>query len=70
MSRRVWRGPAANEFEDQVRTYAGRVNQQAQSLNAVAADFDRLAGRKESEAGDMRTRAALMETTDPVGGVI
>jgi hypothetical protein len=54
-------GPAANEFENQVRVYASRVNEQARVLDTVAADFDRMAGQKQREAAGLRAQAAAME---------
>ena len=70
MSQRVWQGPAAVDFENQVRAHAQRVNQQAQVLRAAAVDFDRDAGRKEQEAIRLRAQATAMEMVGAPGGVM
>jgi len=70
ISQRVWRGPAAIEFENQVRVHAGRVNEQAQLLESVAADFDRIAGKKEQEDRQLRAQADALEPIVVPGGVM
>lgn len=70
MSQRVWRGPAAEEFENQVRAHAYRVNQQAEMLGEVAAGFDRSAEDKKREAARLRAQAAAIESASPVRGMV
>ena len=70
MSQRVWRGPAADEFEHCVRIHSGRVNEQAKVLQSAAVDFDRSAGHKEREAIRLRAQASAMETIAAPSGVI
>ncbi|MDJ0664784.1 MAG: hypothetical protein QNJ75_09500 [Acidimicrobiia bacterium] len=70
MSQRVWRGPAADEFEKQVRVHAGRVNEQARALSGVATDFDRMAGQKKREAVRLQAQAAAIEEAAGTGAVM
>lgn len=70
ISQRVWKGPAADEFESQARARAGRVNEQARVLSAVAGDFDRIAGQKQQEAVRLRTEAAAIESVTGPGEVM
>ena len=48
ISQRAWKGPAANEFENQVRAHSARVNDQARVLRSIAAGFDQSAERLHS----------------------
>ncbi len=70
ISQRVWTGPAADDFERQVRIQAGRVNEQAQALGRVAVDFDRMAGQKRREADRLQSQAAAIEGASGTGVVM
>jgi len=61
MSQRVWTGPAAEDFESQVRTQSGILNEEADRLIDLAGDLERRAAGLRAEAADLRVRAANAE---------
>jgi uncharacterized protein YukE len=72
MSQRVWAGPAANDFENEVLTYARRLNAAVLLLRQIAGDFDRQAEVNRREAVLLRARAVAGEmaaATSAVPGV-
>jgi hypothetical protein len=72
MSQRVWAGPAANDFENKVRTYALRLNAAVRLLWQIAGDFEKQAEVNRREAVLLRARAAAAEmavATSAVPGV-
>lgn len=70
MSQRVWAGPAATEFEGQVRAHIGRLNQQADVLDRIAGDFETAATARLREAADLRSSAAVLAASVSPGGVM
>jgi hypothetical protein len=67
LSQRVWVGPAATDFESQVKAHALRLDGEADKLVAVAADFDRQAAGGRREAARLRAQAEAADLV--VGGV-
>lgn len=61
ISQRVWVGPAASDFEEKSRVHAQQVDDQADRLNRIAAEFDDQAGRFRREAAALRREADVSE---------
>lgn len=61
ISQRVWAGPAADEFETQVRLYSHQVNEQSAQLTRIAAGFDDEAARLRRETEMLRAEASAAE---------
>jgi hypothetical protein len=61
MSRRVWAGPAATEFEHDVAIHDRTLGREADLIETVAADFEQLARRQRAEAAELRRRAEEAE---------
>lgn len=61
ISQRVWVGPAATDFEDQVRAQSARLDEEAGRLRQVAAELERRAGSERRAAADLRAQAAAAE---------
>jgi len=61
MSQRVWTGPAAEDFERQVRVQGGLLEEEADRLLSVASDLERRAIGLRAEVADLRVRAANAE---------
>ena len=61
ISQRVWTGPAADDFETQVRSYSHQVNEQSAQLTRIAAGFDDEAARLRRESGMLRAQASVAE---------
>ena len=75
MSGRVWVGPAAQDFESDVRRHGGMVDDQASRLTAIAGEFDRRAADARRTAATLDAQATAAElavagTGVSVGGVV
>ena len=67
MSQRVWVGPAADNFEAEVRAHTARLDAEAHRLRAVASSLDRKADAARREADEFRRRALSAETAAVAG---
>lgn len=76
MSQRIWVGPAAQDFQSEVRRHGGEINDQARRLVAIAAELDRTASIDRNTAHSLDTQAAAAEAAEaagagaPVAGVV
>ncbi|MCP3993810.1 MAG: hypothetical protein GY722_01925 [bacterium] len=71
MSRRVWVGPAAEDFESTVRANTVILDQEAQRLCDIAGGLERRARFARGEAAELRARAAAIQVVTAVGpGVV
>jgi len=74
ISQRVWTGPAAQDFEANVRWYSSIVSQQARELGRIAHDLRRQAVVARGEAAVLRARAlaadAAVAVANSVSGVV
>lgn len=61
MSRRAWIGPAADDFEANVRKSSRQIDEQAQRLGDVALTLHAEAARLRREAGSLRRRASAID---------
>ncbi len=69
MSQRAWVGPAAEDFEAAVRVHSQRIDEQADRLGQVAAQFLAAAAALRREAGVLRRQALEMESAASAAGV-
>lgn len=67
MSRQVWVGPAAQEFESQVRRYGGIVDTQAARLEDIAGELARRAIAARHSAAGLDAQAAAAEAAAAAG---
>ena len=61
LSARVWVGPAATEFEENTRTRARVLDQQADRLDRIADELGARVRRLQSEAAALRAQATELE---------
>jgi uncharacterized protein YukE len=64
MSQRVWMGPAAEEFEADVRRHGAEIDGQAARLSSVADELDRRAQVTRSAATCLDSEAAVAEAAE------
>lgn len=76
ISKRVWVGPAASDFEAKVRSSGEAVDAQASRLRSIATELDRkaadarrLAATMDAEAMVAEAAAAVAATSALAGGV-
>jgi uncharacterized protein YukE len=67
MSQRAWIGPAAEEFEANVRTSSGQIDEQAQRLADIALTLHADAARLRREAGSLRRQASAIDAATAAG---
>ena len=61
ISRTVWQGPAATQFEEEAELQSRSLDGEADSIVAEATDFDQRAGQLRSEANRLIAEAARIE---------
>ncbi len=61
MSQRVWKGPAADDFERQVKVHAGQLHEQSAALALAASRLQREASIARSDAQRLRSQADAAE---------
>jgi hypothetical protein len=67
MSHRVWVGPAAEDFEGDLRRHGGMVDGQANRLSAIAGGFDSRAAEARRVAAGLDARATAAESAASTG---
>lgn len=65
-SQRVWVGPAAEDFESEVRRHSGELHDHAVRLIAIAGDLDRRAAIARRTATSLDTQAVAAEAAEAV----
>lgn len=68
LSRRVWVGPAASEFEENTRRRGRLLDLQADRLDRIADELADRARRLRSEAATLRAHATAAEATRAAAG--
>ena len=67
ISQRVWTGPAARDFESEVRINTEILNEQATRLREIAAELERRADSERRDAAELRARAVAAEAVALAG---
>lgn len=69
MSREVWAGPAAAEFEADLTRNGRQLDEECARINRIAADLDERARRLRLDAATLREQASVVETAVGVAGM-
>ncbi|NND02439.1 MAG: hypothetical protein HKN91_06595 [Acidimicrobiia bacterium] len=69
MSRMVWQGPAATQFEEEAELHSRNVNEQADVLNGEAGGFESRARSLRSDANWLIAEAARIEAAEAANQV-
>ena len=75
MSHEVWRGPAADEFEDSLAQHGRSLTEYSLQIARIAGEFEDRASRLRREASLLREQATAAEATRssvgmPIPGVV
>ena len=68
ISHEVWRGPAADEFEDSVARHSRSLTEYSSQIVRIAGEFEARASHLRRDASSLREQAAVADTAQTSAG--